>query len=104
MPYRRVPKRRYQGPQGTIYLLHFSTPYKHAKHYVGFVEASRPLDERLAEHANGIGSRLMAAVVAAGIGFIVAKLWTGDRLTERSLKGRGGAARICPICQAHTEI
>lgn len=97
MPYRRVPRRTYTGPQGTVYLLHFAEPYKHARHYIGFADG-KELDRRLAEHARGEGSKLMAAVVQARIGWIVARTWAGDRLTERSLKGRGGAARICPIC------
>lgn len=32
---------------GTIYLLHFSKPYKHARHYIGYTD---DLDKRLARH------------------------------------------------------
>ncbi len=50
--------------QGTIYLIHFSTPYKHAAHYMGWAE---DLESRLAGHQAGRGSRLMAVIKAAGI-------------------------------------
>ena len=39
------------------YLLHFTEPIGHAKHYVGSALASR-LDERMAEHASGRGAAL----------------------------------------------
>jgi site-specific DNA-cytosine methylase len=32
---------------GTVYLLHFDRPYKHARHYLGWAES---LDARLAVH------------------------------------------------------
>ncbi len=48
----------------------------------------------------------MRAVAAAGIGFHIARLWTGGtRYFERRLKVRG-AARLCPACvgdQAYAE-
>lgn len=92
-----LPKRRYRGPQGTIYLLHFSRPYKHAMHYVGFTASS--LQERLAEHEQGRGARLMEVVIAAGITFRLARELQGDRYDERRLKNRGGAKKHCPICK-----
>lgn len=81
---------------GTIYLLHFSRPYKHAAHYTGWTS---DLDARLAEHASGRGARLLAVVQAEGITWQLARTWTGDRYLERRLKQRG-ASRRCPICQA----
>ncbi|MDL4817376.1 hypothetical protein [Actinomadura opuntiae] len=41
---------------GIVYLLHFTRPYKHAKHYTGWTS---DLDARLAEHAAGRGARLL---------------------------------------------
>jgi len=81
---------------GTIYLLHFARPFKHARHYLGWTQ---DLDARVARHFAGHGSRLMRAVSAAGIGVEIARVWDGDRNLERSLKRCGGRARICPICQ-----
>jgi predicted GIY-YIG superfamily endonuclease len=80
---------------GTIYLLHFDHPYQHAAHYCGF---TTNLDQRLAEHAAGCGARLLAVIVHAGIGWRLARTWTGTRNRERALKEQGGGARRCPIC------
>lgn len=82
--------------EGTIYLLHFSRPYRHAKHYMGW---TRDLDSRLEAHSNGSGARLMEVLSKAGISFEVARTWTGDRNYERQLKNRKCAPRMCPICR-----
>lgn len=87
------------GKRGTIYLLHFDQPYKHAKHYIGW---TTNLSERLADHMLGLSEsgRLMAVIKEAGIGFSLARIWTeATRDFERSLKNRGGASRICPMCK-----
>jgi predicted GIY-YIG superfamily endonuclease len=80
---------------GTIYLLHFDQPYAHAGHYCGF---TTDLPARLAQHTAGHGARLLAVNKAAGIGFRLARTWTGTRATERALKRQGGASRRCPLC------
>ena len=86
---------------GTIYLLHFSQPYQHARHYLGW---TRDLEVRLAQHRSGQGARLMEVVRDAGLTFDLVRTWTGDRYLERRLKHRGGHARLCPIChQARRE-
>ena len=81
---------------GTVYLLHFDQPYKHARHYVGWT--ARNVTHRLAEHAAGHGARLLEVVRAAGIGWQVARLWPGSRARERQIKRQGGHARHCPLC------
>jgi hypothetical protein len=88
---------------GLVYLLHFdrpigdtSNPRGFAAHYTGW---TLDLPARLAEHAAGRGARLMAVVGEAGIGWQLARIWPGTRARERSLKGSGGAARRCPVCQ-----
>ena len=85
-----------QGVEGTVYLLHFTEPYKHAKHYMGWTE---DLAARLAEHTAGRGARLVAVIIAEGIGFELARTWPGTRLLERTLKRRRMAPRYCPICR-----
>lgn len=62
-----------------IYLLHFTHPYRHAQHYLGFTE---DLDRRLQQHRSGRGSPLVAAAINAGIDFELAATWTGDRREE----------------------
>lgn len=86
-----------RGPQGTVYLLHFQRPYRHARHYLGI---TTDLNARLADHAAGRGARLMEVISAAGIGFTLARTWQGTRALERQLKNRHNSGRLCPICRA----
>lgn len=85
------------GPLGVVYLLHFERPYKHAQHYVGFCERLAGVDTRIEYHANGRGSRLMAVVSQAGIGFDIVRLWRGTRSDERRLHNAQSRA-YCPVC------
>jgi predicted GIY-YIG superfamily endonuclease len=80
---------------GTVYLLHFEQPYKHARHYLGWTD---DLTARLAAHQAGHGARLLAVVKAAGITWHLARTWPGSRARERQLKRQGGASRRCPLC------
>ena len=83
--------------QGTVYVLHFNRPFKHARHYVGW--AKNP-EARIEHHRQGTGARLMQVVREAGIDFVVANLMPGTRSDERRWKNRGSAARYCSICKA----
>lgn len=74
---------------GTIYLLHFHRPYQHARHYTGY---TTNLTARLAEHDSGMGAHLLAIIKAHGIGWTVARTWSGTRTRERQLKRQGGAS------------
>lgn len=85
------------GQPGTIYLLHFDRPFRHARHYLGW---ARRLEDRLAVHGKAHGSALMRAVADAGIGWQLARTWPGDRHRERQLKAQGSRGRLCPICRA----
>jgi hypothetical protein len=87
---------------GVIYLLHFdrpigdlANPRGFASHYTGW---TLDLPARLIDHAAGRGARLLQVVGELGIGWQLARIWTGTRARERSLKQRG-AARRCPVCQ-----
>jgi predicted GIY-YIG superfamily endonuclease len=86
---------------GTIYLIHFEQPLKHAQHYIGW---TRDLDKRVAEHKAGRGSALLAACVAQSISFEVVCTWEGDRYFERALKKRKHASRLCPCCSPKTRV
>lgn len=79
----------------TVYLLHFTEPYKHARHYLGF---ALDLDARLARHLAGNGARLIEVITQANIGFVLARTWEGDRKLERRLKNRHNSPQLCPIC------
>lgn len=81
---------------GTVYLLHFDRPYRHARHYVGF---TTNLKRRLSEHRSGHGSPLLCAVVEAGIRFRVARLWLNvTRRFERRLHNLQPRWKHCPYC------
>jgi len=83
---------------GTIYLLHFHQPYRHARHYLGF---AADLNARLAKHGTAEGARLCQVVRQAGIGWTLARTWSGGRDRERQLKQQGGRSRMCPMCGVH---
>jgi predicted GIY-YIG superfamily endonuclease len=85
------------SPIGLVYLVHFTEPYRHARHYTGW---TADLDSRLAAHQAGRGARLLQVITQAGIGWTLARTWQGTRERERQLKRQGGASRRCPICRA----
>ena len=92
-----VAERAVTRTPGIVYLLCFSAPYRHARHYLGF---ATDLEARLAEHRAGRGARLIQVITAAGIDFTVARTWEGDRSLERRLKnGHNTPARLCPRCK-----
>lgn len=82
----------------TAYLIHFDTPYKHARHYIGVAKGN--VEDRIRAHEKGQGARLMQVIKQAGITWRVARIWEGvPFFYELKLKARGGASRLCPICQ-----
>jgi predicted GIY-YIG superfamily endonuclease len=78
-----------------VYLIHFDTPYKHARHYLGCTD---DLDARLAAHAAGNGARLMEVIRDVGITWRLARVWDGDFDLERRLKRQHNSPRLCPVC------
>jgi len=83
--------------RGTLYLLHFSRPLSHAKHYLGFT--TRTPEDRLREHLEGKGSPLVKAAVEAGIDVTISRTWRDKtRSDERSLKNQKNGPRLCPCC------
>lgn len=82
-----------------VYLIHFDRPYKHARHYLGFVEEAEGLEARMHRHEHGNGSRLMAVITEAGIPWQLVRVWpNGDRNFERHLKNQKNSKHLCPIC------
>jgi predicted GIY-YIG superfamily endonuclease len=82
---------------GIVYLIHFEKKLHHAQHYLGYCEDGN-LEARLERHIRGDGSKLMRAVMEAGIQWKVVKTWEGDRHFERSLKRKKNSSRLCPCC------
>jgi predicted GIY-YIG superfamily endonuclease len=86
------------GEPGTVYVLHFDPPYRHAGHYIGWAQDA---DARIAQHVAGSGSPLVRAAVIAGSHVRVAATFAGSRYLERRLKRwHNTTARVCPICRA----
>ena len=81
---------------GTVYLLHFSSPVKHAQHYLGWaLDASARVDT----HLSGKGNPLVAAALSQGAHVELVREWPGvTRDFERSLKNKKGSAALCPLC------
>jgi predicted GIY-YIG superfamily endonuclease len=82
--------------KGTVYLLHFSQAYKHAKYYVGY---TTNLSARLEAHNKGNGARLLEVITQAGLSFQLARTWQGTRKDERKIKNQKNAPRFCPVCR-----
>jgi predicted GIY-YIG superfamily endonuclease len=85
------------GEDGTVYLIHFDTPYKHARHYTGW---AADLDRRLEAHRAGRGARLMEVIKDADITWRLARTWPGPRDLERAIKALHEAPRLCPECSS----
>lgn len=79
-----------------VYLICFDRPYKHARHYLGW---AKNIDERVREHKNGTGARLLAVIREAGIGWRVVRVWKeADRAVESRFKHSHDRVSLCPIC------
>jgi predicted GIY-YIG superfamily endonuclease len=82
-----------------VYLFHFYQPVGgRAHHYCGYSESWRA-DERLEQHLNGSGAKIMKAAVEQQVDWIIGRMWPhGDRTFERDLKNLKNFKFICPIC------
>ena len=84
-----------------VYLVHLETrlgsshPNGSAGHYIGMTVN---LAQRLAQHRDGVGARMLAAANERGIGYTVVRTWPGGRERERQLKRQRNAPRLCPAC------
>lgn len=90
----------------TVYLLHFSEPVAHARHYVGYCKDDKEPRDRLQEHIDGRGNPLVRAASAAGAEVTIARVWPGEsRDFERWLKnGKNVGRRNCPICLGRVPV
>lgn len=80
----------------SVYLLHFSPAYQHAKHYLGYADDVAP---RVHAHQHGRGARLTQVAHDAGVTMILVRVWDdADRSFERRLKQNSHVPRLCPIC------
>lgn len=85
------------GEVGTVYLLCFSGPLHHAKHYCGWCRGDDPA-RRIQEHLRGHGSPLVKAALDAGLEVKLVRTWRGTRDFEREIKNGKNTSRLCPDC------
>lgn len=79
-----------------VYLICFDRPYKHARHYLGW---AKNIAQRVREHQNGTGARLLAVLREAEIGWQVVRVWPGEtRTLEARFKATHDRVSLCPIC------
>lgn len=81
-----------------VYLLHFDRPISPSsttQHYIG---SSRYFEARIRKHKLNPDARLLQVAKERGIGFTVARIWTGGRKEERRLKNLHNGKKLCPIC------
>jgi hypothetical protein len=83
------------GEAGTVYMVHFDTPYKHARQVQHW---TKDLNSRLEAHREGRGARLMEVIKDAGITWRLVRTWPGTRDRERAIKDRHEAPKLCPEC------
>lgn len=81
---------------GTIYLLHFERPFRHARHYLGW---ARNLEARLAHHEAGTGANILRHVAKAGIAWTLVRTWQEQTRTEERRLKKHSSTRYCPVCQ-----
>lgn len=82
---------------GVVYLLCFSEPLHHARHYLGW---TNDLAARLRCHAKGDRKKCVLTHVIAtkGITFKLVRTWRGPISEEKRLKRRKNNAKLCPAC------
>lgn len=82
-----------------VYLLHFSEPYKHARHFIGAAPSLTHVLDVIYEPAKFSRSPLLIAAHAAGVRFQIANLIEGDARWRARLRARKDAPAICSICR-----
>lgn len=103
--------KRLRAPRSSgVYLLAFYKDGRHVRygssargsalHYCGW---ARNIAARIKRHRQGVGARLVAAVIAAGYEARLVAVWDGqDRAYERKLKQRHNLGDFCPVCHPVT--
>lgn len=82
----------------SVYILHFHTPLKHARHYTGY---AKDVEERFQSHVSGTGARITQVCNEQGITYEIARVFKGkkyNRTFERRLKRTHKVKFYCPIC------
>jgi len=84
-----------------VYVLHFDTPYKHAKHYTGI---ARNVEKRMKQHKSGQGARLTQVLKENNITFKYSVIKEYNTFSEAKAEEKRlkevvkNPNRYCPIC------
>jgi predicted GIY-YIG superfamily endonuclease len=82
----------------SVYLICFSEPYHHARHYLGY---AKNVQSRYEKHKQGTGAKLLRAVNEANISYEIVRVWKNkDRGFERFLKNKKNSPKLCPRCNS----
>jgi hypothetical protein len=90
-----------------LYLIHSVLPIggtgsNGAQHYLGYSPSRSTLLQRIARHREGHGACLTRAMMRlSGQKLLLANVWEGTRLDERTLKNRHQLSVLCPVCNPH---
>lgn len=80
-----------------IFLLHFTKPYHHCRHYLGC--SKMDYNQWIISQVSA-GGGVLPAAYEAGVGLELAYEWPdGDMRLMRMIKRQNNAARYCPICK-----
>lgn len=82
---------------GLVYVLHFTRPYRHAKHLIG----ATTRDE--SDHLYGATTALLQALRHDGGDIVIADIFDTETLAQATelaakLRRQGSRARVCSIC------
>ncbi len=88
-----------------VYLIHFTKPLGHSRHYLGRTYLTP--EQRLKRHLSGNGAKLIQLAKENGSEFIIARVWhcatyAQSAELEHRLKSRQENVRLCPICNPET--
>lgn len=83
--------------EGTVYLICLEDKLGgRARHYLGW---ARRLYARLSYHGTKSGAKMLWHARERGIGWIVVRVWAGDKAMEAHFKRIKAAPDLCPRCR-----
>lgn len=81
-----------------VYLLHFSRPYEHVRHYVGVARCLEEIERIVADPSTHTRSPLLRRAQAAGITFALGRTWLGGDARAAQIRYWNNNRRYCDAC------
>ena len=86
-----------------LYIIHFSKPFKHARHYIGIAQDA---EKRFERHLSGRGAVLIREAIKADIGIKFTKYiisthdgYSTAKAEEKRIKSHNNHKKRCPECR-----